>query len=37
MSVEAQTVTVSIDGNELQVPPGTLVIRAAELSGIEIP
>ncbi|WP_338892757.1 NADH-quinone oxidoreductase subunit G [Rhodococcus sovatensis] len=37
MSVEAQTVTVSIDGNELQVPPGTLVIRAAELSGVQIP
>lgn len=37
MSVETTTVTVSIDGTEVHVPSGTLVIRAAELSGIQIP
>ncbi|MGZ4595358.1 MAG: NADH-quinone oxidoreductase subunit G [Actinomycetes bacterium] len=30
-------VTVSIDGFEVQVPKGTLVIRAAELIGIQVP
>ncbi|PSK92824.1 NADH dehydrogenase subunit G [Murinocardiopsis flavida] len=30
-------VTVTIDGFEIQVPKGTLVIRAAELLGIQIP
>ncbi len=30
-------VTVTIDGIEVDVPPGTLVIRAAELVGIQIP
>ncbi|MET8246951.1 NADH-quinone oxidoreductase subunit G [Streptomyces sp. NPDC005202] len=30
-------VTVTIDGIEISVPTGTLVIRAAELLGIEIP
>jgi NADH-quinone oxidoreductase subunit G len=30
-------VTLSIDGKEITVPPGTLVIRAAEAVGIEIP
>src|SRR5215831_7301318 len=30
-------VTVTIDGFEISVPPGTLVIRAAELLGIQIP
>jgi NADH-quinone oxidoreductase subunit G len=30
-------VTVTIDGIELSVPKGTLVIRAAEMVGIEIP
>ena len=30
-------VTVTVDGVELQVPKGTLAIRAAELLGIEIP
>src|SRR6266542_6729448 len=30
-------VTVTIDGFELSVPKGTLVIRAAELLGIQIP
>jgi NADH-quinone oxidoreductase subunit G len=30
-------VTLSIDGKEVTVPPGTLVIRAAEALGIEIP
>ncbi|MEU5160678.1 NADH-quinone oxidoreductase subunit G [Streptomyces sp. NPDC020875] len=30
-------VTLTIDGSEISVPKGTLVIRAAELLGIEIP
>ncbi|QNG20773.1 NADH-quinone oxidoreductase subunit G [Rhodococcus triatomae] len=33
----AETVTVTIDGHEMSVPAGTLVIRAAELIGIQIP
>ena len=33
----ADLVTVTIDGNEVQVPKGTLVIRAAEQLGITIP
>jgi NADH-quinone oxidoreductase subunit G len=39
MTVEATqgTVTVTIDGFEIRVPKGTLVIRAAELLGIQIP
>jgi NADH-quinone oxidoreductase subunit G len=32
-----QLVTVTIDGYEVEVPPGTLVIRAAEQLGIAIP
>lgn len=32
-----ELVTVTIDGFQIQVPPGTLVIRAAELLGIQIP
>src|ERR1700689_1225080 len=31
------TVTVTIDGFEIAVPKGTLVIRAAEMLGIQIP
>src|SRR6202451_2158995 len=31
------TVTVTIDGFEIQVPKGTLIIRAAEILGIQIP
>jgi NADH-quinone oxidoreductase subunit G len=31
------TVTCTIDGNELTVPKGTLIIRAAEMLGITIP
>jgi NADH-quinone oxidoreductase subunit G len=31
------TVTLSIDGKEIKVPAGTLVIRAAEALGVEIP
>jgi NADH-quinone oxidoreductase subunit G len=31
------TVTVTIDGFEIRVPKGTLIIRAAELLGIQIP
>src|SRR4029450_10399852 len=34
---EQQMVTVTIDGHELQVPRGTLVIRAAEQVRITIP
>src|SRR5512144_1596729 len=30
-------VTVTIDGFEISVPKGTLIIRAAELLGIQIP
>jgi NADH-quinone oxidoreductase subunit G len=33
----AETVTCTIDGIEIVVPKGTLVIRAAELLGIQIP
>ncbi|WP_066907826.1 NADH-quinone oxidoreductase subunit G [Millisia brevis] len=32
-----ETVTVTIDDHEISVPKGTLVIRAAELIGVEIP
>ena len=32
-----QTVTVTIDGFEISVPKGTLIIRAAETLGIQIP
>jgi NADH-quinone oxidoreductase subunit G len=32
-----QTVNVTIDGFEISVPKGTLVIRAAEIIGIQIP
>jgi NADH-quinone oxidoreductase subunit G len=35
--VPPEMVTLSIDGNEISVPKGTLVIRAAELMGIAIP
>ena len=31
------TVTVTIDGYQISVPKGTLVIRAAEMIGITIP
>src|SRR5512135_242596 len=39
MTVETtqNTVSVTIDGFEIRVPKGTLIIRAAELLGIEIP
>jgi NADH-quinone oxidoreductase subunit G len=39
MTVETaqDTVTVTIDGFEIRVPKGTLIIRAAELLGIAIP
>ena len=33
----AESVTLTIDGTEVTVPAGTLVIRAAEAVGIEIP
>ena len=34
---QVDTITVTIDGTEVQVPKGTLAIRAAELIGIAIP
>ncbi|HUG85002.1 MAG TPA: NADH-quinone oxidoreductase subunit G [Euzebya sp.] len=37
MSDSPDLISVTIDGHELQVPPGTLVIRAAEQVGITIP
>ncbi|MFI2370473.1 NADH-quinone oxidoreductase subunit G [Streptomyces sp. NPDC018833] len=36
-AVGQDTVSLTIDGIELSVPKGTLVIRAAEILGIEIP
>jgi NADH-quinone oxidoreductase subunit G len=36
-AVPVDTVTVTIDGFEISVPKGTLIIRAAELLGIQIP
>lgn len=35
--VKADAITVTIDGIEVAVPKGTLVIRAAEQAGIQIP
>ncbi len=35
--MSAQPVTLTIDGKEVTVPAGTLIIRAAEQLGIEIP
>ena len=37
MTAPTDAVTVTIDGVEMQVPKGTLVIRAAEMIGIQIP
>jgi len=37
VSTEAALLTVTIDGHDLRVPPGTLIIRAAEQAGIRIP
>ena len=34
---QVETITVTIDGTEVQVPKGTLAIRAAEMIGIAIP
>ncbi|MEY9850047.1 NADH-quinone oxidoreductase subunit G [Streptacidiphilus sp. MAP5-3] len=34
---ETELLTVTIDGVEVKVPKGTLVIRAAEMIGVEIP
>ncbi|RAG84413.1 NADH-quinone oxidoreductase subunit G [Streptacidiphilus pinicola] len=36
-SADADLLTVTIDGVEVKVPKGTLVIRAAEMIGVEIP
>ena len=32
-----EMVTCTVDGFEVSVPKGTLIIRAAELLGIEVP
>ncbi|HEV8649612.1 MAG TPA: NADH-quinone oxidoreductase subunit G, partial [Actinomycetes bacterium] len=37
MADKPSTVKVTIDGTELEVPPGTLVIRAAEQIGVVVP
>ena len=37
VAIATDLVTLTIDGFEVQVPKGTLVIRAAELVGIQIP
>ena len=37
MSAETELITVTIDNTTLSVPAGTLVIRAAELIGVQIP
>jgi NADH-quinone oxidoreductase subunit G len=37
VAVQTELVTLTIDGFEVQVPKGTLVIRAAELIGIQVP
>lgn len=36
-SVPVELMTLTIDGTQVSVPKGTLVIRAAELIGVEIP
>jgi len=36
-AVPADTVTATIDGFEVRVPKGTLIIRAAEMIGIQVP
>ena len=35
--MSAELVTLTIDGKEVTVPKGTLIIRAAEQLGVEIP
>ncbi|MGH2595915.1 MAG: NADH-quinone oxidoreductase subunit NuoG [Actinomycetota bacterium] len=35
--MSSQMVALTVDGKEITVPPGTLIIRAAEQVGIEIP
>lgn len=37
VAAKPDTVTFTIDGTEVEVPKGTLVIRAAEMIGLEIP
>ena len=37
VDIPVDLITVTIDGVEMRVPKGTLVIRAAELLGIEVP
>lgn len=37
MSEAQEMVTLTIDGAEVSVPKGTLIIRAAEQAGIRIP
>lgn len=37
LSTQIEMITLTIDGFEVTVPKGTLVIRAAERLGIQIP
>ncbi|MSW10530.1 MAG: hypothetical protein F2889_00270, partial [Actinobacteria bacterium] len=37
LTPQVELVTVVVDGVAIEIPKGTLVIRAAELLGIEIP
>ncbi|HEY7763208.1 MAG TPA: 2Fe-2S iron-sulfur cluster-binding protein, partial [Actinomycetota bacterium] len=37
MSRPERSVTLTIDGKQVTVPAGTLIIRAAEQVGVEIP
>ncbi|HEC21908.1 MAG TPA: 2Fe-2S iron-sulfur cluster binding domain-containing protein [Chloroflexi bacterium] len=37
MPDETQTITLTIDGQEIHVPPGTTILEAAEQNGITIP
>ena len=37
VAVNVDLITVEIDGVEMRVPKGTLVIRAAEQLGVEVP
>ena len=37
VATNVEMITVNIDGFDIAVPKGTLIIRAAELLGIQIP
>ena len=36
-TTEVPMITGTIDGHEVHVPKGTMIIRAAELMGVEVP